>query len=152
MILENFVAGLSGMTKKIYVIGSLRNPEIQHVGRRLRAIGWTVFDDWHGAGPEADDYWQKYEMQRGRDYRGALAGLCANHNFYFDRDHLDSSDAGILVLPAGRSAHLELGYLIGQGKPGYILMPGEPERYDLMYKFAAGIFYNLEEMEGKLAL
>ena len=135
---------------KIYVIGSLRSQEVQLVGKALRDIGWIAFDDWHGAGPEADDYWQKYEINRGRSYREALAGHVANHNFYFDKEHLDSSDAGILVLPAGKSAHLELGYLIGQGKPGYILMSGEPERYDLMYKFATGIFFSIEEMQQKL--
>jgi hypothetical protein len=41
------------------------------------------------------------------------------------------------------------GYLIGQGKPGFILMDGEPERYDVMYKFATVVF-SVEELVEKL--
>lgn len=121
---------------KIYLIGSLRNPKVMEVANDLRSRGYNVLDDWMAAGPEADDYWQKYEQQRGRSYSEALQGLAANHVFHFDKGHLDSSDAGVLVLPAGKSGHLELGYLVGQGKPGFILLAGEPERYDVMYKFA----------------
>jgi len=53
---------------------------------------------------------------------------------------------GVLVLPAGKSGHLELGYMIGQGKPGYILLDGEPERFDVMYNFATGVFTNLSDL------
>ena len=52
----------------------------------------------------------------------------------------------MLVLPAGKSGHLEAGYLIGQGKPVYILLAGEPERFDVMYNFAAGVYTSLDEL------
>ena len=52
----------------------------------------------------------------------------------------------MLVLPAGKSGHLELGYVIGRGKPGYILMDGEPERVDIMHSFATKVFMNQGEM------
>ena len=128
---------------KLYLIGSLRNPEVPALAARLRADGHDVFDDWYAAGPEADDYWQKYEMARGHTYAQGLMGLAADHVFRFDKHHLDSADGGVLVLPAGKSGHLELGYLIGQGKPCYILLADkEPERWDVMYKFATGVFNN----------
>ena len=38
-----------------------------------------VFDDWYAAGPEADDYWKSYEINRGRDYIDALSGRAARH-------------------------------------------------------------------------
>jgi nucleoside 2-deoxyribosyltransferase len=116
------------------------------VAEKLRSLGWTVFDDWQAAGPEADDYWQRYETARGHNMREALEGHAARHVYNHDKAHLDSNSAAILVLPAGKSGHLELGYMIGQGKPGYILMDKEPERFDVMYKFATGIFYSIEEM------
>jgi hypothetical protein len=47
---------------KIYLIGSLRNPKIIETALKIRAAGHEVFDDWISAGPEADDYWQKYEQ------------------------------------------------------------------------------------------
>ena len=60
------------MSKVIYLIGSLRNPEVPVLGRRLREVGFDVFDDWFAAGPIADDSWQDYEKGRGRSYNDAL--------------------------------------------------------------------------------
>ncbi len=137
------------MTKPVgsslYLIGSLRNPEIPIVAARLRAEGWDVFDDWFAAGPEADDWWQKYENARGRTCAEALKGHSAQHVFQYDKSHLDRCDVVLLVLPAGKSGHLELGYALGTGKPAYILLNGEPERYDVMYAFADGVFTSVEQ-------
>ena len=37
--------------------------------------------------------------------------------------------------------------MIGTGKPGYILFDEEmPDRWDVMYQFAAGVFYNVESL------
>jgi hypothetical protein len=99
----------------IYLIGSLRNPDVPKVAASLRAAGIEVFDDWYAAGYEADDMWKEYEQERGRGYLEALEGHAANHVFSFDKCHLDRADAGVLVAPAGKSGHLELGYLIGRG-------------------------------------
>jgi hypothetical protein len=59
-----------------------------------------------------------------------------NHAFDFDREHMMMSDTGILVLPAGKSGHMELGWMIGKAKRGIIYMEQEPEEWDLMYRFA----------------
>lgn len=136
--------------KSIYLIGSLRNPAVPALGQELRQRGFDVFDDWMAAGPEADDFWQKYEKFRGHSFDQALAGHAAQHVFKFDKFHLDRCDAAILLLPAGKSGHLELGYMIGSGKPGFILMDKEPERYDVMYNFASGVFFNREKMFDRL--
>jgi nucleoside 2-deoxyribosyltransferase len=102
----------------------------------LRVAGHEVFDDWYAAGEKADDAWQAYEQGRGHNYEEALKGYAAEHVFGYDKHHLDRCDTGVLLMPAGKSSHLELGYMIGQGKPGFIVLPAEPERYDVMYKFA----------------
>jgi hypothetical protein len=136
---------------KVYVIGSLRSPLVPQFAAKLRAKGLDAFDDWYAAGPEADDYWQKYEKERGHSYTEALAGYAAGHVFEFDKHHLDTCDAGVLILPAGKSGHLELGYLLGKGTPGYILLDGEPDRYDVMYKFATGVYFNDDELVEALA-
>lgn len=79
-------------------------------------------------------------------YSEVLSSYSARHIFEFDKEHLDRCDCAVLVLPAGKSGHLELGYVIGRGKPGYILMDGEPERVDIMHSFATKVFMNQEEM------
>lgn len=124
------------MRLSIYLIGSLRNPEVPKLAAQLREEGHDVFEDWFAAGPEADDWWQRYEQGRKHSYTEALAGYAAQHVYQYDRFHLDRCNVGVLLLPAGKSGHLELGYMIGQGKPGFILLDKEPERFDVMYNFA----------------
>lgn len=132
---------------KVYIIGSLRNVEIPVVGNALRAAGFYAFDDWYGAGPDADDKWQEYEKLRGRTYREAVYGEAAGNTFNFDKAHLDTSDAAVLVMPAGKSAHLELGYMAGRGKPTFIYFPeGEPERFDVMTRFATDLCFQLVDV------
>ena len=131
----------------IYIMGSMRNPIIRDVGNAIREnTSWEAFDDWHSGGPEADDYWQSYERGRGRDYKDALYSPHSQNIFELDKRYLNKADAGVLVMPAGKSAHIELGYLCGLGKPGYVLFDEEPERYDIMYQFCADVFFNTEEL------
>lgn len=136
----------------LYVIGSLRNEQIPVKAAAIRgATGLEIFDDWFAAGPIADDSWQEYEKQKGISYDTALRGYAARHVFDFDLTHLDRSDGGILMLPAGKSGHLELGYLSGRGKRTYILFDQEPERWDVMYNFATGgVFFDMNKMIDKI--
>jgi hypothetical protein len=130
---------------KIYIMGSMRNPAIPHLAVRLRALGFDVFDDWISPGPEADDKWQEYEKTRGRTYKEALYGVHATTVFNIDKHHIEDADAAVLVLPAGKSAHIEFGWK-ARTHPAYILFPEEPERYDIMYRFADDIFFNEDEL------
>lgn len=131
---------------KLYLIGSLRNPAVPLLGNKLRQSGFDVFDDWYAAGEKADDAWQAYEQDRGHTFAQALRGFAAQHVFGFDYHHLKQADIGVLVMPAGKSGHIEAGYLVGQGKPVYVLLPGEPERFDVMYKFFAGVFCDKDDL------
>lgn len=134
------------MGRSIYIIGSLRNPKVPELANKLRSLGYDVFDDWYSPGPETDDYWQAYEKARGRSYKEALNGYHPKQVFEFDKYHIDRSDTIVLCLPAGKSAHLELGYAVGTGKTAYILLDGDPDRYDIMYLFASDIFNNEGEL------
>lgn len=134
------------MIKSIYLIGSLRNPNIREVARKLRSHSYEVFDDWHGTHAEADDCWQKYCVSRGWSYTQALAGPSAQATFSLDKAYIEKQDAVVMVLPAGRSAHLELGYARGIGKPGFILLNGKVDRYDVMYNFATAIVPDLASL------
>lgn len=143
--------------KEIYLIGSLRNPEIPAFAREIRdVLGFKVFDDWFSPGPEADDFWRKYETDRGRSYEEALKGYAGTHVYHFDKEHIDRCDIGLLMMPAGKSGHLELGYMIGCGKPGIIFMDS-PDRWDVMVQFAnengGGIYFDQDKLfEGLLCL
>ena len=138
------------MINSIYLIGSLRNPEIPKIANLLRLTGYDVFDDWFSAGPEADDRWKEYSQARGEDYKTALEGYAATHVFDFDKYHLDRCDAAILVYPAGRSCGIEFGYAIGQGKPGWVLLDS-PDRWDVMVQFATGWHFDIDGLIDALA-
>lgn len=132
----------------VYLIGSLRNPKIPFIANTIRAANLEVFDDWYAAGPEADDKWRDYEKVRGHSFRQALAGHAAQHVFAFDYHHLSRCDVAVLVLPAGKSGHLELGWALGKEKRGFILMDEDPDRFDVMYLFAgaANVVYDVDEL------
>lgn len=133
-------------TRRIYLAGSLRNQSIPELHLRLKKqTGWDVFSDWFAAGPEADDYWKRYYTDRGFNYQDALREPASVNTFLFDKRNIDNSDVMVLALPAGKSGHLELGYHLGKGKAGYILLD-DPERWDVMYQFATGVTDDFEEL------
>ena len=130
----------------IYLSGSLKNPRIPEIAEELRATGFEVFDAWWSAGPEADDHWQAHERLMGHDFREALAGAHAECVYTFDRTWLSRSDGVVLALPAGRSAHLEFGWMLGTRKPGWVLLEQEPDRFDIMYRFADGVCTSVPDL------
>ena len=141
------------MERVLYLIGSLRNPRIPELAKRLReeCPDVEVFDDWFAAGPEADDCWKTYEMGRGRSYNDALKGYAARHVFSFDKFHLDRATHILLVLPAGKSGHMECMYgAYGVGANTAILLDPEDVRWDVMYQFIETILESDDEIKGWL--
>ena len=135
----------------IYIFGSLANPRIPEITNLLRSHGHDVFSEWFAAGEGADEKWKNYFKALGMGYKEALATDFVNTAFNFDLEHMKKAEVGVLVMPAGRSGHLEIGWMLGQGKRGYILFPdGEPERPDLMSKLATNVFFSVEELINEL--
>lgn len=133
----------------IYIMGSLKNKNIPIIANKLRKdMGPTVeiFDDWYFPSEDADDWLHKCCKDRGLNYKQTLATWGAKHIFAFDKTHLDRATDVVLVMPAGKSAHLELGYSIGKGKRGFILFSDIPERIDIMYQFANNLFFEYNEL------
>lgn len=154
ILLTNVVAYLDRDIKKryIYLIGSLANGNIPHIGNKLRSKGYIVYDHWWGAGKDADKSWHEYSKIKGLSFKEALKDVGAETVFHFDRSRIEMSDICILVMPAGKSGHLELGYASGLEKKTYILYEGEPDRYDVMPQFAnQGVYYKLEELINELS-
>ncbi len=142
------------MSKVLYLVGSLRNPRIPELAKWLRKEFATlgqdveVFDDWYSAGEEADDKWKEYEIGRGHSYQEALEGYAARHVFEFDKYHLDRATHVVLVLPAGKSGHMEITYAkYGAGaKAAVLLEPDADPRWDVMYQFLDKILGSDEEI------
>lgn len=134
------------IVKVLYLIGSLRNKRVPELAKTLRrefaARGENVevFDDWYAAGPEADDYWKEYEQARGHEYKEALEGHAAKNVFAFDKRNLDRATHVVLVLPAGKSGHMEVMYgKYGAKAKAAILLDPEDVRWDVMYQFVDAV-------------
>lgn len=138
--------------KAIYLIGSLRNYEIPKIAEALRDENTEIFDNWISAGEAADDAWRDYERGRGHTYEQALKNHSARHVYSFDYFHLNRCHAAILALPAGKSGHLEAGFMAGQGKPVFLLLDGEaePERLDVMTQFLSGVCDTVDALRERI--
>ena len=75
----------------------------------------------------------------------------AIEGFHADFDAMQRADTFVMVLPCGKSAHLELGWAIGAGKRTAILLedPVEPE---LMYRCADYLATSLFDLLGWLGV
>ena len=131
----------------VYLAGSLRNPAIPSIMDELHyKLNAKVFADWYAAGPEADDHWKSFYKGVGYSYVEALKEPASVNTFEFDRRNMLVSKTMVLVLPAGKSGHLELGWFLGKGKPGYILLDSNEDRWDVMYQFATGVTADMDEL------
>jgi hypothetical protein len=139
---------------KIYVASSWRNQLQPSVVDRLRKEGYEVYDfrnpapGNHGfAWSQIDPEWQSWDAH---DFREALTHPIAEAGYKSDLDALEDADATVLVMPCGRSAHLELGVAVGMNQRTVILLPGDSEP-ELMYKLADQICLSLNEVVDHLA-
>ena len=139
---------------KVYVASSWRNRTQPLVVETLRAWGHEVYDFRHPyigndgfQWAEIDPQWERWSPQQ---FIQALTSDLAYDGFQSDAKALRDTDAVVMVMPCGRSSHLELGWAAGAGKPTAILLDGpcEPE---LMYKLAGFITTNLAEIGRWLA-
>jgi hypothetical protein len=133
---------------RIYVASSWRNDMQPVVVSELRRRGHQVFDFRDasaGVSPfrwtdgNADDSgWSPVEQQVAwmrSDVRAA---------FHRDMSALSQSEATLLVAPAGRSAHLELGWAAAaHQKTAVLLAEGQPE---LMYGMVDAVCTSVSEL------
>ena len=121
---------------RIYVASSWRNGTQPGVVRQLRAEGHAVYDFKNPVGRTGFSWSQVLEhpIKTFADYMAALANPIAAAGYLSDMRAMEWADTCVLVLPCGRSAHLEAGWFAGRGKRLMILtMDGEePELMALM--------------------
>ena len=122
---------------KIYVASSWRNLYQESIVRILREAGHEVYDFKHPAPDnngfhwhEIDTYWESWNPS---EFIKALKHKIADRGFSYDMTALANCDVCLLVLPSGRSAHLEAGWASGAGKKVVVYVPESVEP-ELMYK------------------
>lgn len=152
--------------RRIYVASSWRNQYQPGVVISLRKAGHEVYDFRHPGeeGPanregglpdngfrwsDVDPDWQGWDAASFR-HRVTTHPL-ADAGFAQDMAGLEWADTCVLVLPCGRSAHLEAGWAAGAGKTLMILLLGDQLEPELMYRIANKIVLSVEELVEALA-
>lgn len=121
---------------KIYIASSWRNQLQPNVVNQLRNAGHEVYD-FKNPSPNTGFAWSSidpnWEKWTNEEYFKALDHPLAVAGFKSDFDAMNWADACVLVMPCGRSAHTEAGWMQGAGKPTIVLIETEAEP-ELMYK------------------
>lgn len=135
---------------KIYLASSWRNDQQPMLVSRLRLAGHEVYDfrNQPNGKPngfrwtDIDPNWESWSATTYREY---LRHPIAREEFNNDFDGMRWADTGVLLLPCGRSAHLELGWMAGAGKRTIILTQDgqEPE---LMAALASNICVSIQDL------
>lgn len=73
----------------------------------------------------------------------------AECQFKADLDALEWADACVLVLPCGRSAHTEAGWMAGRGRKVVVYIP-EMQEPELMYKLFDKVVGSLDDLTESL--
>lgn len=138
------------MAKKIYVASSWRNAYFPEVVRKLREYGHEVYDfrnPPHGKGgfrwSSVDENWENWSAG---EYIKGLSHPLAEEGFASDLEAMEWADVCVLVLPCGRSAHAEAGWMQGSGRPVMVYIP-EKQEPELMYKLFTLVSDSLEEID-----
>lgn len=133
------------MSRKVYVASSWANDRQLDIVLMLRKAGHEVYDFKNPTEADTGFHWsqvgmESYNRSAGQltvpvaEYLQGIKHPIAEAGFKSDLDAMKWADTCVLVLPCGRSAHLELGWFVGKSKPTCILLDGPFVTPELMYK------------------
>jgi hypothetical protein len=135
---------------RIYLASSWRNPHQPALVQTLRGAGHEVYDFREPIPGGKGFGWSLLSMGDWRDWspeisRRALQHPAAQAGFNADHSAMEWADTFVMLLPCGRSAHLELGWACGAGKRTLILQL-EQQEPELMYLEADQICLSIHEL------
>jgi hypothetical protein len=131
----------------LYLASSWRNPYYEDVLALAQGVlgKANVYDfrsaegfSWRSIDPD----FEKWSLDQ---YSQALDHPLAARGFALDKAALDRSTACLLLGPCGRSAHLELGYVIGRDLPTAIYLP-EQQEPELMYLLSGAVLTDVVQL------
>lgn len=135
---------------KIYVASSWRCERYESVLAALRRAGHECYDFKNPAPGDDGFKWRELDPDFAtwtpQRFVECLSHEIAQLGFANDKGALDWCDTLVLVLPCGRSAHLEAGYVAGRGKRVFVLLSEKGFEPELMYLLCAGVFTDLETL------
>lgn len=154
-----YVASSWANPTQVAVCAALKSAKIEHYDFRKpegtdRGFHWSeVMPSYDGGDRAPGSGEQKADID---EYLAALEHPAAHVGFLRDMDAMRRADTFILVLPCGRSSHLELGWAVGKGKNTAILLDPSYEDNkvtpELMYKMVDFLSPSLFDLLGWLGV
>lgn len=144
----------------IYVASSWRNPHYESVldcldQWNLPYYNWRDEEGFHWSdvftpdliGIDIDEHQKSHWTLpiSPTQYHYGMLHQRAKKGFERDMLHLREASAVILLLPCGKSAHLEAGWAVGSGKPVALYMP-ESLQPELMYGMFDRMTDNIDDL------
>lgn len=123
---------------KIYLASSWKNKEIvDFIASELRGQGHEVDNFSDSSNGRFVFDWRELKLNN-INAKTFLNDKRTQRAFQEDKKMIEWADAIVMIMPCGRSSHLEMGYAIGKGKRSIIYYPHGfvPGEFETMYGFA----------------
>ncbi len=138
--------------KYVYVASSWKNLHQPSIVAALRSAGIECYDfrnpslnNYGFSWKSIDTFWQEWTPKQ---WRKALHHPIAQNGYLNDKTAMDKADCCLLVLPCGRSAHMEAAFMAAQNKRVYTLAleQTEPDLMNLLLGPPEHILTSMSEM------
>ena len=138
-------------SKRIYIASSWKNQQaVLELAETLELHGFEVDAFCRATDQRYAFHWSEFMDDKIEllkyDAVSFINDPKVQRAFAEDKKWLDWSDTVIMLMPCGRSSHLEAGYAKGQGKRLFIYGEFLKGEFDVMYGFAEGLF-RTEELD-----
>lgn len=143
---------------RIYISSSWKNGTQPVLVQELRKLGHQVYDFRHPNGRNDRNVWEGVTRNKGlqtayhdgmlvpEDFDKMLVDKKAIERFQEHFRAMNDADTCVLVLPCGRSAHAEAGYMAGAGKRVFIFDTSQYVKPELMYLMFDGYFHAKDDL------
>lgn len=137
---------------RVYIASSWRNPIYDSMREYLTACDFEVYDfkneetafRWEDVDPDWDRIGD--DIVNHVRFETLMSNPAVKKAYNADFEALRHSDIVILLLPAGRSAHLEAGWAVGHGKVVIVYVYGRMNPVEVMYAMLGKVFDDLEDL------
>ncbi len=143
---------------RIYIASSWKNKYQQQLVEDLRKRGHKVYDFKHPYGRNDVPVWETVSVTqnlrsayvekclKGKDFKRMLLDRQSIKRFEEHFAAMQDADTCILLLPAGRSSHIEAGHMNGMGKRVFVMDTSKEVTPELMYLALDDYFFDFEEL------
>lgn len=148
---------------RIYISSSWKNEAQPSLVDLLRQHGHQVYDFRHPSGRDDKNVWEEVtaslhmsasyhqEILLPEDFDRLLREEKVHDRFNEHFNAMNDADTCILLLPCGRSSHVEAGYMAGNGKRVFVYDTSTHITPELMYFTFNGYFHIEEDLLEALA-